>query len=444
MTTAPPNNRESEVCVLGSMFLDQLDALPKACDLLKPEDFYYPENHILFKTMRDLGEDKIRFDIAVLRGHLLEKGILDRIGGSGYLTQILESVPSSANITYYADLVHTASQRRKLIVLGQGISRVAIEGANVKEILNTIEAHVKSIESNIPVPAHTFEDVLLSGIEELMRLKQKRDSKGDLFDFTFGIIELDSSISCAPKRVNVFGAIPRTGKTTYALNMMIANSMRGFQGVFFSLEMDETTIGRNIIINQLGLDNQLAQFGYLSEDQAGQIAGFITKDFKGFVRDASQMHINEIRSEVRRLKAEHGITYAIVDYLQRADGSGKETRHQVGDVALGLAKCAKESDIVMNALAQPNRKYQDRKNKRLYIADLAESAQIEREAYTITMLHREWLYDKDHSENDFEFNIRKNRDGVEKTVHAYCDMSRYIIADKRIEEGPEKDLFNKE
>ena len=228
----PPQNTEAEMCVLASMLLDPIGACSIAVDKLREDDFYLPANRLLFNAIADLFVENKPTDIVLLREELDKRGELDKVGGTEYLTTVLESVPTSANIEYYAEIVRDKSVLRKLIEATNEIQRNAYEETeNAEGILEQSEqaifniAHLKETGSS-----YAFKDIVTMAVEDIFS-----DRRGGV---ETGFSQIDTLTNgFQPGQIIIIAGTPGLGKTTLALNILRHVAPRKIPTAFYSREM---------------------------------------------------------------------------------------------------------------------------------------------------------------------------------------------------------------
>lgn len=431
MLINPPNDQLSELSVLSCMMQRKND-LENGVELLNESDFFFPENGLIFSHISRLLNDNKDVNINTVRASLQFANELDKIGGMQKLMMIEEHLVG--RVKEPAQSVLELSKQRQLIQLGRLLISETTGNSSQDTIKRAQNELDKIFDSSLIDKPQSIIDVLNAAREEAIRIKQERLAGNLVGCCVWGLAELDEILPINPKRMYTVGALSGMGKTTFALNVLLKNAKLGITGAMFSIEMDSLSIGMNMLCNTLKLENTRVQSGYIDAGELEMIANKDFGDMPGIVREYSTIDIESLAIDVRRLKREYGINFIIADYLQRIEAKDESVlRQTVIKVTNGLARIAKDNDIAVISLAQPNRRAaNDDKDHRPRMSDFAESSQIEKESWAVVVLHREHVFDSASDPNMMEILIRKNRSGRMGFVEAYCDMSRYIIADRRV------------
>lgn len=440
----PPQNLEAEQSVLGSLMLDK-DAIIKIADIITAEDFYDGKHKIIFETVVELFEKNTSIDILTISNRLEEKKLLERVNGSSYLSELVNSVPSSANILYYAQIVRKKGTLRRLINSASEITTLAYgEEGEVEDILDNAEQRLfgisqKHLKQNfIPVNAvlhETFER-----IDELHR------DKGKLRGLSTGFVDLDKLLGGLQKSdLIILAARPSMGKTALALDLIrtISVSTKVPTGIF-SLEMSKDQLVDRLLSAQSDVNLWKIRTGNLTEEDFEKInygMGSLA-EAPIFIDDAAGSNIMEVRTKARRLQAEHNVGLIVVDYLQLMTGRSQENRVQeVSEISRSLKILARELNIPVIALSQLSRGVENRPDKVPQLADLRESGSIEQDADVVMFIYREDMYKgKDSNRpNVAEIHIKKHRNGPTGQVDLYFDADRTTFKnlDKTFDTSPQ-------
>jgi len=440
----PPQNLEAENSVLGCLMLDQ-DAIIKIGDQIVALDFYDPRNRIIYDIVVELFEKNISIDILTVSNLLEEKKLLERAGGSSYLTDLVNSVPSSAHVTYYAGIVRKKGTLRRLIESATQITSLAFsEEGEIESILdqaeqklyNVSQQHLKQNFTPISTVLHeTFER-----IDELHR------EKGKLRGLPTGYVDMDRLLGGFQKSdLIVLAARPSMGKTALALDIMrgIATNHKVPVGIF-SLEMSKDQLVDRLLSAQSNIDFWKIRTGNLNDDdfeKIGEAMGTLS-DAPIFIDDAAGSNIMEMRTKARRLKAEHNIGLIIVDYLQLMTGRNPDNRVQeISEISRSLKILARELNVPVIAISQLSRNVENRPDKVPQLSDLRESGAIEQDADVVMFIYREDMYKgKDSSRpNIAEIHVKKHRNGPTGQIDLYFDAERtsFKNLDKSFDTSPQ-------
>jgi replicative DNA helicase len=440
----PPQNLEAESSVLGSLMLDR-DAIIRVADTVIADDFYDARHALIYENMLELYEKNVSIDILTVSNRLEEKKLLQRAGGSSYLTSLVNAVPSSANVAYYASIVRKKGTLRRLIKSSGEITNLAFgEQGDVEDILDEAEQKLfgvsqKHLKQNF-IPVSTILHETFERIDELHR------EKGKLRGVPTGFLDLDRLLGGFQKsNLIVLAARPSMGKTALALDIMrtIAVNTK-VPAAIFSLEMSKDELVDRLLASQSDVNLWKIRTGQLTETDFEKInygMGSLA-DAPIFIDDAAGSNIMEMRTKARRLKAEHDIGLIIVDYLQLMTGRSQENRVQeVSEISRSLKILARELNVPVLALSQLSRGVENRPDKVPQLADLRESGSIEQDADVVMFIYREDMYKgKDSSRPHVaEIHVKKHRNGPTGQVDLYFDNERasFRNLDKTFDTSPQ-------
>lgn len=415
-----PQNIEAEQSVLGSMIIDR-NAIAQVGEALRGEDFYRENHKMIFQAIISLFQKDIPVDLITLLENLKSTERLEAAGGITYITQLRDSVPSTANLESYIKIVKDKSVLRRLI---RSSSEIIEESYNkqddVPKVLDGAEKRIFDIAQNREKSDfEAMSTVLERGFAEIERLY---NNKGEITGVPSGFPELDAKTSGFQKGDMVLiAARPSMGKTTFALNIGEYAALRsGKSVVIFSLEMSKEQLAYKLLCSEANVDMLKLRTGNL-EDQdwdniakaSGPLAGA-----KIYIDDTAGISVMEMRSKCRRMKIEHGIDLIIVDYLQLMSGSGESRQQEVSEISRSLKAIAKEMQCPVIALSQLSRAPEQRNDHRPMLSDLRESGSIEQDADLVMFLYRDEYYNKEtEQKNIAECIIAKQRNGPTGTVN---------------------------
>jgi replicative DNA helicase len=424
----PPQSIDSEKAVLGSIML-RPQAIHEVSDILSVDSFYTTKHGQIYSTMLELSSKGEPIDILSVSHKLKEKGILDQMGGTSYLSELTNSVPASTNIKHYADIVAKKNILRNIIEAGVDISELGFkeEVEDVFEILDQAEKRMMGISNN-STSGHAFQSLKDSLPEAWERLERLHESKGELRGVPTGFHDLDQYLSGLQKSdLIILAARPSMGKTTLALDIARQAALNhGTPTVIFSLEMSTQQLVDRMLAAQSRVNAWNLRTGNLSaENEFSKIRDSLDKLSRApiFVDDMAGNSIVRMRSVCRRIKAEHGIGMIIVDYLQLMSTAKNYDSmvNQVTEISRSLKGLAKEFNVPVIALSQLSRAVESR-GGRPRLSDLRDSGSIEQDADVVMFIHREDK-GKDESErtNIAEILIEKHRNGPVGKVELYFD-----------------------
>ena len=408
MTTSiqklPPQNIDAEQAVLAGILLDN-GAINRVLEVMQSGDFYKENHRKIFSAMLDLSEANEGIDLISLPERLSKKGFLESIGGVSYLTDMMNSVATAANIHYHAKIVHEKALLRQLITVATDIVTQGFEdreGAGVANLLDHAEKSIFGIsEARIRATFVPMKVLVKQSFEVI-----ERSSEHSITGIPSGFRDLDKLTSgMHPSDLIIVAGRPSMGKTSFALGIAqhVAIRHRSTVGIF-SLEMAKEQLGIRMLCSEGRVNAQKIRSGYggrLGTEDWKQLiyaAGKLS-EAPIFIDDTNSLTILEMRAKARRLKAEHNLSLLIVDYLQLIagePGGGKESRQQeISDISRSLKGLAKELSIPIIALSQLSRAVEMRpeKKKRPILADLRESGAIEQDADLVMFIYREEVYD---------------------------------------------------
>lgn len=434
----PPQSIDAEKAILGSIML-RPGALHEINDVINGDSFYVTKHAQIYKIMLELSSKGEPIDILSVSHKLQEKGLLDQMGGSSYLSELTNSVPASTNIKYYADVVNKKHILRKIIEAGDHISELGFheEVEDVFDILDQAEKRMMGINNN--AGGHVFMSLKDSLPEAWDRLEKLHENKGELRGVPTGFHDLDQYLSGLQKSdLVILAARPSVGKTTLALDVARQAAMNhGTPTIIFSLEMSTQQLVDRLLAAQSKVNAWNLRTGNLSsENEFAKIRDSLDSLSKApiFVDDLAGNSIIRMRSVCRRIRAEHGLGLIIVDYLQLMSTSKNYDNmvNQVTEISRSLKALAKEFDVPVIALSQLSRAVESR-GGRPRLSDLRDSGSIEQDADIVMFMHREDK-GKDESEktNIVEILIEKHRNGPVGKVDLYFDekSTTFVSIDK--------------
>ncbi len=428
----PPQNLDAEQSVLGALMLDK-NAIINVADILKPGDFYKPQNERIYQAILELYEKHDPIDILSLTSKLKEKDWLKDVGGSGYLTQLVESVPTSAHIEYYANIVKEKKVLRDLIAASAEIAENAFNSdEDLETMLDTIEQRVFAIsQRSLPQKFTSIKEELKSAFERIEKLHR---GEGATRGIKTGFVDIDNLLSGFQRSdMIVIGARPSLGKTSLALDMArnIATKEKKVVGIF-SLEMSRDQVVDRLISSSAHVPLWELRTGRLKSDEDFALIQDALDELSQapiFIDDTPSPTILQVRSMARRLQAEHGLDILFIDYLQllQAKTTSDNVVQQVTEISRGIKAIARELNIPVVALSQLSRAVDQREVKRPKLSDLRESGSIEQDADVVMFIYRK---DKDkvsvspEEANTAEIIIEKHRNGPTGLVRLKFDPEK--------------------
>ena len=413
----PPQALEAERSVLGAMLLDPR-AIARALEILDEKAFYRPAHRRIFSALVNLWQRKEdAIDAVTVAEELRRNGDFDAVGGATYLAGLLDSVPTSSNVEFYAQIVKEKAILRELIRISTEIATRAYEGhEEAASLLDDAERAMFAIsDARVRkgfVPVSEMVHPTIKQVEQLFR------DKKTVTGIETGFADLDRKTSgFQPGDFIVIAGRPSMGKTSLALNIAANVAIRGGKGVgIFSLEMSMEQLLLRLLCSEARVSSQRVRTGFLKEKEwpllitaAGELA-----EAPIYIDDSAAIGVLEMRAKARRLKAECDLGLIIVDYLQLMRGAARsESRQQeISEISRGLKALAKELKVPVVALSQLSRAVENRSDRRPMLSDLRESGAIEQDADVVCFVYREEHYHRtDENEGLGEIIIGKQRNG---------------------------------
>ncbi len=434
----PPQNTESEMALLGSIML-RPEVLPEIMDLLVPEAFYTQKHKTIFSAMAELYKRQEPIDLLTLSSKLKESGDLDRVGGASFLTEVVNSVPSSTNAEHYAEIIQKKYIMRRLIEAAEHIGNLGYdEEAELLGILDKAEKKLYEVTSkNLSGKYVQMKDVINTAMDRLDRL---HNSKDEIRGVPTGFKDLDFKLSGLQNSdLVILAARPSMGKTSLALDIARNVTIRSqIPTVIFSLEMSTQQLVDRILAAEARVDAWKLRTGKLSLDsEFDKIRSSLDPISKAplFIDDQAANNILKMRSVVRRLKHEKNLGLVIVDYLQLMapvqTKGGDNMVQQITEISHSLKQLAKEFDIPVLALSQLSRAVESR-GGRPRLSDLRDSGSIEQDADVVMFIHADQNEDGVGKKQTAEILIEKHRNGPTGKVDLFFDRDKatFLTMDK--------------
>lgn len=433
-----PYSLEAEQSVLGSILIDP-QCLYQVLECVKPQYFYLPQHREIFSTMVSMFSQSSAIDIVTLLNELKTAGVYDESGGKAYLLQLVEIVPSVANVMAYARIVQEKYYLRSLITASKEIIMSASdETEDVRTIMDAAEQKIYDIRRDKSTDGikHIKEVIL----ETYDRLHKIRNEEKDKFrGIPTGFSELDKHITGLNRSdLILIAARPAMGKSAFALNIAQNVAKNGSRVAFFSLEMtSEQNVSRMLSTEAL-IDNTVLRSGNLQDDdwvRLAQAADTLSK-CKMYFDDTSGITVPEIKAKCRRIK---DLDLVVIDYLQlMSSGRRIENRVQeVSEMTRALKIMAKDLNVPVITLSQLSRGTESRTGHKPMLSDLRESGSIEQDADIVLFLYREDYYEKnEENHNQATCIIGKNRHGAVGEIPLHWDgaHTRFTTAERNRDE----------
>lgn len=413
----PPQNLEAEQSVLGAILLDNA-AIAKAMEALTEEDFYRTAHRKIYQAMLDLSEHGEVIDQITLTEHLKTGGELESVGGAAYLAELVQVVPTAANIKYHCKIVRDKALLRGLITTSTEVITRGYDGlSQVDELLDFAERSVFSLAQGKLGRSFTrLKDIIKESLDLVDALHKKGKS---VTGVPTGFEDLDElTAGLQPSDLVVIAGRPSMGKTSLALGMAQNAAIKHHQKVgIFSLEMSKEQLVLRMLSSEASVDSHALRIGKLQKEDWWRLAEAAGKLEQApiFIDDTGALTVQQMRGKARRLKQESGgLDLLIVDYLQLMQGrSDAESRQQeISDISRSLKALAKELNVPVVALSQLSRAVESRKPPIPMLADLRESGAIEQDADVVVFIYRDEVYNPDSEEKGIaQIMVKKHRNG---------------------------------
>ena len=444
----PPHDRISEMAVVGGILLDN-ESMNAALEILTPEDFYLRSHQVIFRAMIDLSERIEPIDAVTLGAELQKTKSLETAGGIEYISQILDTTPTAANVQYYGRVVRGLSLRRKVIHEVTEIAGSAYQiSGEIDSFIDEVESRIfKIAESRINPAFAKMSELVKGSIKEVERLYA---NQGQLSGLPSGFTQLDAITSgLQPSDLIIIAGRPAMGKTSLVLSMARHIGLDSRKPVaVFSLEMSKEQIVMRMLCAEAKVSNTKVRSGRLADTDFPRLVDAASKLAQAdiFVDDTPAISILEMRAKARRLHREKPLAAVIVDYLQLMRGSSRKSERreqEISEISGGLKALAKELNVPVIALSQLNRSVESRQDKRPMMADLRESGAIEQDADIIGFVYRDEVYNPDTQEKGIaELIISKHRNGAVGTVRLAFQGEFTVF--ENLAEGPQYDYLGQD
>ena len=419
-----PHSIEAEQSVVGAMLMDK-DAVTAASEMICGSDFYQSAYGIIFDSMVELFNEGKPVDLITLQERLREKDVPPEIASLEFVRDLVNVVPTSANVKYYAQIVADKSMMRRLIKLNEEIENICYAGKEPLEaVLEKTEKSVfdllqrRNTGDYVPI-----RQVVLNALE---RIEKASKNKGTVTGIPTGFIDLDYKLSgLQPSDLILVAARPSMGKTAFVLNIAQYVAFKKQKSVaIFSLEMSKEQLVNRLFSLESQVDAQALRTGNMKDSDWEKLiegAGIIGQS-QLIIDDTPGISVSELRSKCRKYKLEQDLDLIIIDYLQLMTGSvgrSSESRQQeISEISRSLKGLARELNVPVIALSQLSRAVEGRPDKRPMLSDLRESGAIEQDADVVMFIYRDEYYNKDSEyKKQAEIIIAKQRNGPVGTVH---------------------------
>ncbi|KFJ04268.1 replicative DNA helicase [Bifidobacterium tsurumiense] len=416
----PPHDDAAEMAVLGGMLMSK-DAIGEVSQMIDVTDFYQPKHQTIYEAIIDLFSASEPVDIVLVANALIKAGDLDKVGGTDYLHSLVASVPTAANATYYAEIVHQRAILRNVIATGTKIAQLgySAEGSQAEDVVNLAQAEVYEMSvGKVRQDYAAIGPVVQDALSQLDKLQNGEIEQGvptgfrDIDDLTQGL---------QPGQMIVVAGRPAMGKSTFAVDFARSASLKhGMTSIIFNLEMSKVEVAKRIISAESGIPlSVLNHADQITPERWNMLNDCWNRVQEAplFIDDSPNMSLMEIRAKCRRLKQTNDLKLVIIDYLQlMSSGKRVESRQQeVSEFSRALKLLAKELEVPVVALSQLNRGPEMRNDRKPQLSDLRESGSIEQDADVVFLVHRPDYYDKEDRPGEADIIMAKHRNGPTET-----------------------------
>lgn len=418
----PPHSTEAEKSVIGSMLMSR-DAVIAAAEILNKEDFYEQQYGVLFEAMKELNDEGHPVDVITLKNRLEAKGLPQEFTSLDYVRELLSSVPTSANVRYYAEIVSEKAQLRRLIRAAEEIAGDCYVGKDeTASIMDKAEKNIFSVVQQRS--GDNFVPIREVVLDALTAIENASKAKGSVTGLATGYPDLDYKTSGFQNSdLILVAARPSMGKTAFVLNIAAYMAFRkNIPAAIFSLEMSKGQLMNRLFALESRVNSQNIRTGHLCDEEWAKLvegAGVISHS-NLIIDDTPGINLQQFRSKARKYKLDADIGIIFIDYLQLMAGSGKSgdnRQQEISDISRALKSLARELNIPIVALSQLNRGVEQREDHRPMLSDLRESGAIEQDADVVMFIYRDDYYHRDSEEKGIaEIIIAKQRNGPIGTV----------------------------
>ncbi|MBE7534317.1 MAG: replicative DNA helicase [Anaerolineales bacterium] len=411
-----PHSREAEEAVLGAVFINP-EVYYDVAQFLNADDFYIHRNRWVWEAFANLYEQRIPVDLLTVANELERRNQLDELGGSAYLTALINQTPSSLNAESYGRIVEGHSIRRKMIDAANKIAAIAYnEKTNVDNVMDEAEKAVFGVsERRLKHDLQPISDVLSDYYDRIDTLAKRPD---EIVGVPTGFVDLDKMLTgLQPSDLLIIAGRPGQGKTGFLLSVAKNAGLTHKKHVaIFSLEMSNEQVVQRLIAQETGIDSQRLRTGKLQENEWPLFTHSIEVfgDTHIYLDDTPAITPLQLRTKCRRLHLEFGLDLIIVDYLQLMSGDTRNDNRvqEVSYISRNLKVLARELNVPVLAAAQLSRAVEQRSDKRPVLSDLRESGSLEQDADIVMFIYRPDQYEKDTAkQNIAEIIVAKHRNG---------------------------------
>ena len=437
----PPQNLDAEMSLLGAVLIDE-ETLADISEHVKQHDFYDKRHGLIYDAMMRLYEKHKPVDLLTLTEELKKKNDIETIGGSAYLTELTNYVPTAAHAEAYAELVQQKAIRRRLIKASAEISEMGFdEETSTEQLLEAAEAELFSVsDQSLKQDLVSIESILTESFD---RMEELHRNKGQLRGVRTGYRDLDNMTAGLQRSdLIILAARPAMGKTTLVTNLAYNVATIAKQPVlFFSLEMSKEQLVDRMLADASGVDSWNIRTGNLSDDDFSKLSDAMGEMAEApiFIDDTPGVSVLEMRTKARRAAHEQPLGLIIIDYLQLMQGSGRDNGNrvqEVSEISRGLKLLARELNVPVIALSQLSRSVESRSPQVPQLSDLRESGSIEQDADIVMFIYREEYYNPETDRKQItDLIIAKHRNGPTGKIELFFhpERLRFMSLDRKHE-----------
>ncbi len=423
-----PQNLEAEASLLGAILIDG-DAIVKIADAIDARDFFDPRHRHIYEAALALYEKHQPIDVLTLSDQLKNNGLLEAIGGAGYLTELTNFVPTASHVEQYADIVAQKALRRRLIKASQDIVALGFDESKVlRELIDEAEMSLFEVsQSHVKQNVVSLEAILAESFD---RLDELHKDKNKIRGIPTGFRDLDKILAGLQRSdLSILAARPSMGKTALMLNLAHNVAVQSKEPVLiFSLEMSKEQLVDRLLSMESGVDAWALRTGNLTDadfEKIGQAMGTLS-EAPIYIDDTPGITVADLRTKARREAHRHPLGLILVDYLQLMSGShaGNDFNRvqEISEISRGLKGVARELNVPLMAASQLSRSVESRSPQIPQLSDLRESGSIEQDADVVAFIYREEYYNPETDrKNITDILVKKHRNGPTDNVELYFD-----------------------
>lgn len=428
----PPQNTEAEASLLGALLIDA-DAIVKVADSLDADDFYDPRHGRIYEAVLQLYEKHSAIDVLTLSDQLKANGALESVGGTSYLTELTNFVPTAAHAEQYADIIAQKSMRRRLAKTSREIDELSYdESKSLRELIEDAESRLFNVSQRHVKQNIVSLEALLS--ESFERLDSLREDKGKIRGIPTGYKDIDNKLA-GLQRADLFilAARPSMGKTALMLNFAHNVAVSAKEPVLlFSLEMSKEQLVDRLLSMESGVDAWALRTGNLTDadfEKISEAMGTLA-EAPIYIDDTPGITVSDLRTKARREAHKHPLGLILVDYLQLMSGGSKygsdfNRVQEISEISRGLKGVARELNVPLMAASQLSRSVEQRSPQIPQLSDLRESGSIEQDADVVAFIYREDYYNPETDRQHItDILIKKHRNGPTGNIELYFDNEK--------------------